>query len=44
MLLMNLSNYFFFLKKIKKAGFREEAIKPNERNQGPEAGPQHLRR
>jgi hypothetical protein len=43
MLLMNLSNYFFFLKK-KKAGFREEAIKPNERNQGPEAGPQHLRR
>lgn len=27
-----------------KSGLREEAIEPDEGNQGPEARPQHLRR
>lgn len=27
-----------------KPGLGEEAIEPDERDQGPEAGPQHLRR
>jgi hypothetical protein len=27
---------------VLKSGFREETIEPNERDQGPEVGPQHL--